>query len=226
MSMRKSLLYLFIILISWTSISQENADSNYANKYAVALNGSTLGGGIEVARNLSPHFNIRLRGNTLSIKNFVQEIEVDDANLNVTANTRFLEFDLSLEYLPFKASSFKLVGGASHFSDGNTKAFATYDGTFEYGEIVLGPEDIGDLQLSLDYNGFAPYFGLGFGRAVPKRKIGLAFEAGSFYLPQPQVGITASGMLEPTANEADSLQEDIKDYRWFPFINLRLSIRI
>ncbi|WBL23608.1 hypothetical protein [Zunongwangia sp. HRR-M8] len=213
-------------MISCVVISQENETSNYSKKYAIAVNGSTLGGGIEIAKNISPHFNLRLRGNTLSIKDFVQEIEIDDANLNVTADSRFLEFDLSLEYLPFKQSSFKIVGGAAYFNDGETKALATYDGSFEYGEIIIGPEDIGDLRLSIDYNGIAPYLGIGMGRAVPKNKFGIAFEAGSFYLPEPQVGITATGMLAPTANQAESLQEDIKDYRWYPFLNLRLSIRI
>ncbi|MDN3594579.1 hypothetical protein [Zunongwangia endophytica] len=220
------LLFFCFILISCDVISQENETSNYANKYAIAVNGSTLGGGLEVAKNISPHFNLRLRGNTFSIKDFVQEIEIDDANLNVTADSRFLEFDLSLEYLPFTQSSFKIVGGAAYFSDGETKALATYDGSFEYGEIIIGPEDIGDLRLSLDYSGIAPYLGIGMGRAVPKNKFGIAFEAGSFYLPKPQVGINATGMLAPTANQAESLQEDIKDYRWYPFLNLRLSIRI
>ncbi len=226
MSIKRNLLYLFLILTSSNSFSQQNVESSYSNKYAIALNGSTLGGGLEIARNLSPHFNLRLRGNILSIKDFVQEIEVDDANLNVTADTRFLEFDLSLEYLPFQTSSFKVIGGAAHFSDGKTNALATYDGIFEYGEIILGPEEIGDLELTLDYNGFAPYLGLGFGRAVPKNKFGVSFEAGSFYLPEPKVDITATGMLAPTANQAVSLQEDIRDYRWFPFLNLRLSVRI
>ena len=82
------------------------------------------------------------------------------------------------------------------------------------------------MELTLDYNGFAPYLGLGFGRAVPKNKFGVSFEAGSFYLPEPKVDITATGMLAPTANQAVSLQEDIRDYRWFPFLNLRLSVRI
>ncbi|WBL24447.1 hypothetical protein [Zunongwangia sp. HGR-M22] len=213
-------------MISCVVISQENETSKYSKKYAIALNGSTLGGGLEIARNISPHFNLRLRGNILSIKDFVQEIEIDDANLNVTADSRFLEFDLSLEYLPFKQSSFKIVGGAAYFSDGETKALATYDGSFEYGEIIIGPEDIGDLRLSLDYSGIAPYLGIGMGRAVPKNKFGIAFEVGSFYLPEPKVGIAATGMLAPTANQAESLQEDIKDYRWYPFLNLRLSIRI
>ena len=226
MSIKRNLIYFILLCISCKCLGQEVTESNYSNKYAIALNGSTLGGGLEIARNLSKHFNLRLRGNILSIEDFVQEIEVDDANLNVTADTRFLEFDLSLEYLPFKSSSFKIIGGAAHFSDGKTEARATYDGTFEYGEITLGPEDIGDLELMLDYNGFAPYLGLGFGRAVPKTKIGLSCEAGSFYLPAPQVGITATEMLAPTADQSSSLQEDIRDYRWFPFLNLRFSVKI
>ena len=226
MSIKRNLFYFGLLCISCTCFGQGVTESNYSNKFAIALNGSTLGGGLEIARNLSQHFNLRLRGNILSIKDFVQEIEVDDANLNVTADTRFLEFDLSLEYLPFQTSSFKVIGGAAHFSDGKTNALATYDGIFEYGEIMLGPKEIGDLELTLDYNGFAPYLGLGFGRAIPKNKIGVSFEAGSFYLPAPHVNITATGMLAPTTNQTVLLQEDIRDYRWFPFLNLRLSVRI
>lgn len=223
---KKTTLLLIFITFGALLYGQEQSTSTYDNRYAIALNGSTLGGGLEVARNISPKLNLRLRANTLSIENYVQDIDVDDATLNVTADTRFLEFDLSLEYLPFTKSSFKLVGGASYFTDGKTTALGTYDGEITYGEIVLGPEDIGDLEVTLDYNGFAPYVGLGFGRAVPKKTIGVAFEAGTFYLPKPEVGIVATGMLEPTSEQASSLEEDIKDYRWFPYLNLRISVKI
>ncbi|WBL24445.1 hypothetical protein [Zunongwangia sp. HGR-M22] len=224
--MIKKLLIVLFIFVTANKLFAQNEQNNYENRFAIALNGSTLGGGIEVAKNISSHFNLRLRANTFGIKDFIQEIEVDDANLNVTADSRFLEFDLSLEYLPFENSSFKLVGGAAYFNDGKTTALAKYDGSFTYGEITIGPDEIGDLELTLDYNGFAPYFGLGFGRAVPKKRIGVAFEAGSFYLPEPQVGINATKMLSPTADQAESLQENIRDYRWYPFLNLRLSVKI
>ncbi|MEQ9263274.1 MAG: hypothetical protein RLP14_08945 [Owenweeksia sp.] len=204
----------------------KEAPTSFYDKFAVAVNGSTLGIGLEVARNLTPHLNIRLRGNMFSLKNYTLDLEMGGEPVHIDASSNFMEFDLCAEYLPFKRSSFKLVGGMGYFMKADANAHAVYDGELEYGDITMTSDDIGTMDFNIDYKGFAPYLGFGFGRAVPKKRVGLGLEVGTFYLSKPAVTIDATQMLEPTEGEQAELEENLSDYRWLPFINLRLAIRI
>ena len=226
---RKLHILFFSLLISAFGYCQEQEEEvipSYSNRFAVGLSGSTLGAGAEISRNISRHFNLRLRGNLFSLNDYVAQIDLGGESLDLTANSRFVEVDLNLEYLPFQKSSFKLVGGLGYFINAEASALGIYNGTIEFGEIVLDQSDIGELDLSIAYEGFAPYLGLGFGRAVPKKRVGLSLEIGTFYLSEPKVQMTATEMLTSTADQAAQLQEDISDYRWYPFLNLRLAVKI
>ena len=40
----------------------------YEPRFAIAINGSSLGGGLEIARSISEKFNLRIRANTFNFK--------------------------------------------------------------------------------------------------------------------------------------------------------------
>ena len=74
--------------------------------------------------------------------------------------------------------------------------------------------------------GFRPYVGLGFGRAVPKNRINLAFELGVQFHGTPEV-YSDNGDLGNLINEADNEYTDIiNKLTVYPVLKLRLSGRI
>lgn len=208
------------------TVEPKEVPTSFYNRFAVAVNISTLGGGLEVARNITPHLNLRLRGNMFSLEDYRVDLELGGEPVHINASTQFMEMDLVAEYLPFKKSSFKLVGGVGYFMKAEANALAVYDGEIEYGDLTMTSDEIGTIDFMVDYSGLSPYLGLGFGRAVPKKRVGFGVELGSFYLAKPKVTIIATKMLSPTSEEAQTLQENISDYRWFPFVNFRLAVRI
>lgn len=198
----------------------------YDGRGALAINLSTVGIGIEYAHNINKHLNARLRLNLLQISNLEQAMELGGAPTFITANVDIFNTDLLLEYLPFSNKNFKLVVGGSFISSGKADINIAYNEAIKYGDIVIEPEDIGDMTIGVDYAGFAPYMGLGWGRAVPRKNVGFGIEIGTYYVGSPDVSLAATNMLADTSQEEGQLQENMNDYKWFPFLNLRLAFRL
>ena len=95
-----------------------------------------------------------------------------------------------------------------------------------YGDITIDNEDIGDIDLTVSWTGVAPYMGFGFGRAIPKNRVGFGLEFGAYYAGGPDVDIAASGMLTNTSQEAAEMQDNLASYAWMPRIMARLAVKL
>lgn len=198
----------------------------YDNRGALAINISSIGIGLEYAHNINRHLNGRLRLNTLNISDYGQAIELSGSPTYVTANVNVLNTDILLEYLPFKQSSFKMVFGGSIIFNGKADINVAYNEEIQYGDLIIDPEEVGDLTIGVDYGGFAPYIGIGFGRAVPRKSVGFGLELGTYYAGSPNVSLQATNMLADTVQEEEQLQSNLSDYKWMPFLNMRLAFRL
>lgn len=118
-----------------------------------------------------------------------------DVQGNVKRVTGFVKFD----YYPFNHSSFFIAAGFSYGGSrllklkGHSNDIRDYyqawldEGkTFDDVKINLDLEDFnlpvnqnGDVDGYAKINGFRPYFGLGFGRLVPKKRVGVRVELGA-----------------------------------------------
>lgn len=229
--MKKRGFFFFLLLLScMMTFAQEVEESNESKReFAVAVSGSTLGFGGEVAMSLSQKFSLRLRGQYLNIDNVLggQEEEIGGETFIIDGGPGSTEVDLSVEYRPFRNSSFKLVGGVGYFFDGELSFMGVNETGFTYGDLVIASEDVGTIDFQMDYSGLAPYFGLGFGRAIPKGRVGFGFELGTFYTGEPEARIVATDMMADNVElREDRFQEDISDYKWYPFLNLRLAVNL
>lgn len=59
----------------------------------------------------------------------------------------------------------------------------------ELGEyfITPDPDDGGNVEANIEVGGFRPYLGIGFGRAVPKGRIGFQFDLGVMFWGTPEI---------------------------------------
>ncbi len=67
---------------------------------------------------------------------------------------------------------------------------------------------------------------MGFGRAVPKKRIGAGIEIGCFYQGQPKVSVQATGLIQKTDTQSKTIEENIKNYSFFPLIKFKISIKL
>lgn len=211
------------------STEPKNAkDFSYHKSWAIGIQAGLPGLGAEVAYNLNQHFNARLRSTYFIINDYQIKYEVSDQPVSVGLQADLLAFDLLAEYLPWKGSSFKLVAGAAYFNSFGASTTIMLDENTQFGEIELEPDQVGSITISNQSAGLAPYAGLGFGRAVPKRRVGFSFEMGTYYLPAPDIELAASGLMSPNANaeQERKFEEAFSSFRWLPHMMFKIAVRL
>ena len=96
------------------------------------------------------------------------------------------------------------------------------------GDYTLPFDNDGSVTGSIEVKKFRPYVGLGFGRSVPYRRIGFAFELGVQFHGTPQVK-DKNGSINDliSASEADDDFSEIVDkLKAYPVLKFRLTGRI
>ncbi len=224
------LLLVVLLCTSFLTYAQDEEkaiESNDSQKNAVTLYLGLPSIGVGYARQFSDHISLRGKLGFFSYnidrKNMELSGRTVDLNGNFTNNT----FDLLLDYNPFKQSSFKLVAGISYLTKTKYDAVITpAKDQFKYGEIVLSKDQVGDITTGADWSGVAPYLGIGFGRAVPKRSFGFGFEVGSYFTGKPDVTFQASGLLTPTeAAEKQEFTDWMQKYTMIPNLTLHVNYK-
>ena len=145
------------------------------------------------------------------------------ADAKVTYNNLHLIYDVQ----PFKkAAWFRVNAGAAYYTNASAVAKLTPQEAVDAKIVTLTPEEIGDVTITVDSKGFAPYLGIGLGRAVPKKKVNVNFDFGSYYLSAPEVTVVGTKLLENNAALGTQLTEDLKTYRWMPMLQLNITYLI
>jgi hypothetical protein len=206
---------LCLVLLSATPLSAQGV-----GVFARAGTGG-FGGGVAIGVNRS--LNVRAEASYFTYS--ANDLSLDvDFNAGVDARGTLLLGSLLADWHP--------GGGAFRFTVG-----AVYNGSTATGTIVpLEPIQIGsrsyqpgevgsvtgDLSPGLS---LAPYAGIGFGNMVTRR-FGLLFDVGVLYMGSPKVDMGATGMLTPTAQEAQQIEENIAWAQWHPIVSIGFSFRV
>lgn len=210
-------------------------------KIAIGLNTGTKGNGIDVAMTLNRYFNVRLgftrskflySNDAFKLPAFLFDGDSDLKNQKFQFDLEYLQsnFELLGEYKPF-GSAFRIVGGLAYFPKNIIKTSAIATETYYFNDVPLDPEEIGSVALTFGYkSNFAPYLGLGFGRAVPKRtRFGVSLDLGTYYKGSPEIGIAATAALRENVKNEPILEANLSKVRavkFFPVASLRFAFRI
>jgi hypothetical protein len=174
----------------------------------IAATASTLGFGLSVATPLSKHFTLR-GGYMFSPLSFdytyadfepiaVQGMSFDVPPLDLTANLQSGNANIMVDWVPFRkgtgtffitagvvfgAGKLIEIDGQFDMSDPDIQALKQH-GVIDQIEVEVGDQVVradasGALNAALKVNGVRPYVGLGWGSAIPKRRLGFRFEAQS-----------------------------------------------
>ena len=220
----------YILLISLFFLSQltaqessEQLKSDKENKNALAVSAGMPGFGVEYSRKLTSKLTARLQYNFFEVEDFdLGEIEIGDNQVTAIVSGESNTIDLLLDYAPF-GNAFKIVGGLSSINTLSMDILMEYDESVTFGDIVLTKEDYGQLNAGLSWEGIAPYLGLGFGRAVPKSGLGFSVEFGSYFTQTPDVTLTATKLLAPTADQEEEFTKTFETWTYIPSVKFRLA---
>lgn len=248
-------------------------EQKWFNHASIGLSVGLDGIGFDVAAPMTHRFALRLGGTFMPKIKYSTTVGLGNLNdpaflpgkseVGIEGKLNMNNFHFLVDYHPFKRSSFRLtagayIGPAALVRVYNTEAFLqeAYYGSAGlelgesspiYNQYSVVSDQQGNIQLDLKTNVFKPYVGIGFGRAISKKRVNVLFDLGVQFWGKPGIAsnvnyfdinkgeyvnsyekIQRSRIL----NEGKSYQ-DIKDVikimekvRVYPVLKLTISGRI
>ena len=215
---------VFTTATSNNSFSLKDASER---KNAIAVSFGSPGIGFEFARKLTRKLTARVAYHTFSLKDYeAKDVSVGNDQVTILGNLETQVWDFGGEYLPFSKSSFKLTFGVGILSNVNLNAKITYQEDITYGNVTITAANVGHVLIDSKWSGAAPFLGIGFGRAVPKNRIGLSFEFGTYFASSPALSLDATKLLAPTKDQEANLQTAFETLTFIPRAQIKLAIKL
>jgi len=225
----KSILYSLALVpllhLSSNAQTKTSIDS-LSHRKSIQLNVGTQGIGAEFKYGMASNLALRFGANVVPLKaNNVFEISGFNSTSKVTAD--FYNVHLLADYVPFESISWlRLEGGLAYFFKGKGNIRITPSDNYSYGDLVLTEDQVGYVDLTVDWKGPAPYLGLGIGNIFPRKTFNVNFDLGTYYLNRPDADIIGTGILEGNSSQTGQFQSNIKNYRWLPVVQMNFTFKI
>jgi hypothetical protein len=201
--------------------------------WAVGLTvGSNAIVGLDVAYSLNRWFNLKLGYNYLDISYAnlgpalkAAKLPSDKLSGEVVVSQSHLA--LTAEFTPTRSKKLRLAIGGVYYAKNEMSGKIGFSAPFAFNDIVISPAEMGYMKGTYTTaSKIAPYFGIGLGRTVPKRKVGLSLDFGAIYKGEPKLDIEATGLLKSNETNEVILNRNFKPLQWYPVGNLRLALKL
>ena len=197
----------------------------------VLLKAGTLGAGLDVSKGISETLALRLQANAYSYDEDITESDVEySADLDLRSAGVLLDWHLF-------SGAFRVSAGAYWNGNETTVTGKPTGASYVINGTTYTSAQIGSLNGQIDFPSVAPYLGIGFGSA-PKagRGMSFSFDLGVLYQREPNVGLTAvcgvglpagtcTQLQNDVAAEQVSLQDELKDFKFYPVVSFGLGYR-
>lgn len=147
-----------------------------------------------------------------------------------------------LDIYPFKKATFRITAGAYFGKDklinveghmpkevmDAANAVREYVPGINLGDNFIEAAQDGSVDAFVKINKVKPYVGIGFGRAVPKHRLGLDFDLGVMFHGTPKIDSSNSAVSGKLNDELESsgLTDILEEITIYPVMSLRLVGRI
>ena len=234
---------MLLLLICGGHRVMAQADYGYFNSLGLGLSVSTVGVGLEVSTPIGNY--LALRGGVSFMPKFTVTDEVNadlkgvpqgypqSAEVELEGSTKRTTGELLLNLYPFRSNGFFVAAGASF---GGDKFVQITGHSYELQQLIAAGGSaglqIGDVSIPVDQNGnvsgglkvsaVRPYVGLGYGRAVPSKRINFMLDAGVQLHGTPEV-YSDFGQVDQLMAEVDNDFTDIiNKLKVYPVIRFRI----
>ena len=255
----------------------DSDDYGILNHVSVGVAAGTDGIGFQIAAPLTYHFAVRAGYSFMPSLKYTQNLTLDKGDIAAfKVNGKYVHdvdlegklnignFSLLFDIYPSKKSSFRFTAGAyigksdivtisnkEPFMNPEYAGKAGIDlsraGSTPMEKYTIVTDAEGNLDAKVKVNGFKPYIGIGFGRAVPKNRVGLQFDLGVQFWGKPELqtnlmyydGEVGDFVTRYEKVEKGRITRDDKDYKdvrdglktaegiiAYPVISLRLVGRL
>ncbi len=190
----------------------------------LGVKAGTLGAGVEASWRPIQWLDVRVGVNQFDYDDRGAESGIDyDAELSLdnyygTANFRF------------PLSPMRFTAGA--YNNGNELTLTSRDApTFDIGSTVYPGASVGTLTSTASFDSVAPYAGIGFDFDLFD-KVGLSLDLGVLWQGEPDVTLSADGILASDPNflqsleaEREELETELESYKAWPVLSLGFNYK-
>lgn len=215
-------LYLLLLALGLSPFLHSHAQLK-GNK-SVNLHLGSQGVGAELKYNFYKKLSARLGLSTVPVE-VKNVISMDELDTDDRFSAKFTNVHLLLDF-PVIGQGVRLVAGGAYFLKGKGEIGRTAKTPQGFADITYTPEQLGTLTAHADWKGFAPYGGLAFFRAFPKKRFNITFDMGTYYLPEPKTDFTSTGMLTVDDKSKQNFQSNLSEYRWLPVFQLNFNFKL
>ncbi|PLK44675.1 hypothetical protein [Emticicia sp. TH156] len=230
------LLFLGMAMVAFgqDTVNTAAPGKKFFTAWAIGINAGTYGVGGSVITRVYPHWVLRAGFDYAAYTYKPEDLKMDVAYMGKDLEAEVKSFNLKfpnakilLDFYPWKNGVFSFTGGA-YIGKNTIKMEGYASEKFEFGDIVISPDPktgYFDALLTMGEQ-VKPYFGIGLGRAMPKRRVSFKFEAGAVYQGKYNVSSDyASGEAVQVSNDAltDVLPKPL-DKLW-PMVSFSLAYR-
>ena len=235
--MRKTCLYLLsLLLLTLPCPMFAGEEDSGCEGWALDVKFGTLGIGGDISRSIVPCvLNLRAGASFFQFENN----DLVDNDIHYDADIKLGAIPISLDVFPFR-NWFRLSGGvAINFTgiEGTAvpQELIGFD-IVKIGDNNYATDAIGQLKTEVKVNRVSPYFGIGFSNPIKRfGRLGFFADLGLLYHGAPSVTLTTStiptfeeGILmlrEDLAKQTQLMEDEAKDYKILPVVQLGLSYR-
>jgi hypothetical protein len=242
--------------LSQASAQLDDEDYGFFNHVSAGVSVGTDGIGFQVAAPMTYHFAVRAGFSFMPRFKYSKSLNLGNNDIgafltdkvDLEGKLKMSSFSLLFDYYPFTSSSFRVTAGA-YIGNGdivsvtNTNDFInpsyagkaginlSRSGSTIQEKYVLITDANGNIQAETKVNGFRPYLGIGFGRAVPRKRIGVSGDLGVMFWGKPKLYEKQTGRdLEVTksdlGSDSDKYFDIMSKITVYPVLTIRISGRI
>ena len=192
-------------------------DYGFFNHVSLSASAGTTGIGFELAAPLTANFAVRAGYSFMPKFKYSKKLTLDKSDLaafyvngqyvhevELEGKLNMGDFSLLFDWHPWTNSSFRVTAGAyigksdvvlitnkEPFMNPEYAGKAGIDlsrsGSNIMEKYVIVTDAQGNVDAKLKVNSFKPYIGIGFGRAVPRKNIGVQFDLGVQFWGKPEL---------------------------------------
>ncbi|MBM6993063.1 MAG: hypothetical protein I3J02_07360 [Prevotella sp.] len=249
----KHLVVLCLFLLNMLQVSAQENFYGIFNRVGANLGVGTEGVTVGIATPLTPYLEMSMGLNIVPKINVkgtvdVQSIYTSSSNISigdvdVKGNFARTTFDFKVNCYPFGShSTFFVATGLSfggktlaklHGHSPDVEAYlAAYpnkqgDFVASVGKYNIAFDENGDVDGTLDVKGVRPYVGLGFGRLIPKHRVGARFELGcQFHGKVKVMQNNQEVQMDNAESNDDDFSKIVDKIRIYPVMKLSIVGRI
>lgn len=187
---------------------------------ALSVQATTNGPGVSLHMRPIGRFQLRVMHTYLPVSH-AAVVERNDVAGAVDGEAHIGGLALWAEWFPF-GNHLHLSAGAMMGSP-RVEASVRPTQPYQYSETkVFSPEKMGALRAAASYRRVNPYVGVGWGNTLDDRW-SVLIDGGMYVLGRPRVEMSATGLIAPTARQADQLEAAVSSFRYLPYLGVALS---